>query len=133
MLLGSDDLVHICAYGSLQRGTSCLTALHYSLVLGLCLTLNQTVHGIRDLITHKDHYSWKLARHCKTIRSNSAANFTSLFNYQRPVPLPFLHLSLQAWTDLVSQLRKQLLHHQVSQDLGGEDKKQRRNYLNKVS
>lgn len=51
MLLGGDYLVHVRAYGSLQRGTSCLTALHYGFVLGLRLTLNQTVHGVRNLIS----------------------------------------------------------------------------------
>lgn len=52
VLLRGDNLVHVGSDGSLQRRTSCLTLLHYGLILGLGLTLNQTVHGIGDLITH---------------------------------------------------------------------------------
>lgn len=49
VLFGGDDLVHVSAYGGLQRRAACLAALHDGLVLGLGLGLHQPVHCIRDL------------------------------------------------------------------------------------
>lgn len=51
VLLGGDDLVHVCPYGGLQGGAGGLTLLQHSLMLGLALGLYQAVYCITDLHT----------------------------------------------------------------------------------
>lgn len=51
VLLGGDDLVHVCPYGGLQRGAGRLTLLQHCLILGLTLSLHQAVYCITDLHT----------------------------------------------------------------------------------
>lgn len=51
VLLGGDDLVHVCPYGGLQRGAGHLTLLQHCLILGLTLSLHQAVYRITDLHT----------------------------------------------------------------------------------
>lgn len=55
VLLGCDDLVHVCSYGGLQRGAGRLTLLQDCLILGLALPLHQAVYSITDLITQQTH------------------------------------------------------------------------------
>lgn len=49
VLLGLDDLVHICADGALHAGTLKLTCCHSCVVTGFRLVVNHPVHSIRDL------------------------------------------------------------------------------------
>lgn len=55
MLLGGDDLVHVCSYGGLQGGAGRLTLLQQRLILGLALPLHQAVYHIADLYTGNTH------------------------------------------------------------------------------
>lgn len=55
VLLGCDDLVHVCSNGGLQRGAGCLTLLQHCLILGLALLLHQAVYCITNLYTWQKH------------------------------------------------------------------------------
>lgn len=57
VLLGCDDLIHICSYESLQRGAPCFTFVHRSFILALTLALHHTVHSICDL--NREHTQLK--------------------------------------------------------------------------
>ena len=44
-------------------------------------------------------------------------NVCEAVSHQHPVPLPLMQFALQAGGDELPQLRKEILHHQVGQDL----------------
>ncbi len=66
VLLGGDDLVHVCSYGRFQRRARRLTLLHHRLILGLALALHQAVHCVADLHTQETHI-WRLNRQWLTL------------------------------------------------------------------
>lgn len=57
VLLGCDDLIHICSYESFQRGARSFTFVHHSFILALTLALHHPIHRICDL--HTEHTQLK--------------------------------------------------------------------------